>query len=81
MKTSVIYKTPEPPPIEKIILEVSPDELRLLRYFALAGALGATRGGPSAAAAVAAAYRFLERTDKLPFNSKEFNPEKCFLED
>lgn len=58
MKIEIVRKIPEPPPIEKVILETTPEEIRALRAFAIFACNCSTK--PET---ILAARRFLKMTD------------------
>lgn len=79
-KTETRVVVVEPAIPAKITLEVSLEEMRLLRYFATSTEVGTdVFGNVIAAAAAAAARRFLDRTEQFTLGRLPWNPAVCFL--
>lgn len=74
MKIQENRATPAPPPVESYTLTVSPEELRLLRYFVANTVIYHEAGA-------VAGERFLRLTDNLvDMSTVNFAPQNCFLE-
>ena len=68
MKVTVVRKEPVLPPVEKVVMEFNLEEVRMLRYFAVAFAT-----------APLATRRFLLLTQDIEV--VEFVPDRCFMEE